>query len=497
MRNDKYILSLDEGTTNAKAIVWDSSGKPCGIGYDSFPQYFPYPGWVEHDPEEIWFAQKNAMNDAIASANIGYDSIRAIGITNQRETTVLWDKNTGKPIYNAIVWQDRRTSPLVDELKKNYNIIKDKTGLIPDPYFSAFKIKWLLTEVPKARELAKNNDLNFGTIDSWLLWKLSGGKLHMTDYTNASRTMLFNINTLEWDDELLAVFKIPNDILPEVRPSSFIYGYSDKAVTKVEIPIASMIGDQQSALVGQLALSAGESKNTYGTGSFFVVNTGDKPRKTHNLVTTIAYSFQQNKVSYAIEGSVFVAGAAVQWLKDGLKLFKNSDDVESMAKSVSTNNGVYFVPALTGLGAPYWDPYARGLVIGITRDTTQAVLARSALESIAYQTNDVLRAIREDVNLDIKELNVDGSVATNDFLMQFQADISNLRVKRPKILEITSRGAGFMAGIATDFWGIPDLIDLCETDKIFYPRMKDDERSRLYNKWRDAVERSRNWAKDL
>ncbi len=496
-KGEKYILTLDEGTTSARAIVWNSSGEQCGIGQYSFTQFYPHPGWVEHDPEEIWRSQKNAMDDAISSAELDYNSINAIGITNQRETTIVWNKRTGMPIYNAIVWQDRRTSSFIDTLKENYNLINDKTGLIPDPYFSAPKIKWILDNVANARELANKGDLKFGTIDSWLLWKLTNGKIHYTDYTNASRTMLFDINKLQWDDELLDIFNIPKNMLPEVMPSSFNYGYTDKSITKVSIPVASMIGDQQSSLVGQLAFSSGQVKNTYGTGSFIVVNIGNKPVKSKNLVTTIGYSFEKNKVTYALEGSIFVTGAVVQWLRDGLKLFEVSGEIESLARNVSDNDGVYFVPALTGLGAPYWDPYARGLIIGITRGTTQANIARSALESITYQTNDIFRVIKSEKNLDVTELRVDGGAVENDFLMQFQSDISNIKVIRPTNLETTARGAGFMAGIATDIWKINDLYDLWKIDKTFYPHMEDEKRNKLYNKWKEAVKRSRGWAKDM
>ena len=370
-----------------------------------------------------------------------------------------------------------------------------KTGLIPDPYFSASKIKWILDNIPNARELANKGDLKFGTIDSWLLWKLTNGKIHRTDYTNASRTMLFDINKLQWNNELLNIFNIPESMLPEVMPSSFNYGYTDESITKISIPVASIIGDQQSSLVGQLAFSPGQVKNTYGTGSFVVVNVGNKPVKSKNLVTTIGYSFEKNKVTYALEGSIFVTGAAVQWLRDGLKLFEVNGEIESLARSVNDNDDVYFVPALTGLGAPYWDPYARGLIIGITRGTTQAHIARSTLESIAYQTNDIFRVIKDEKNLDVTELRVDGGATQNDFLMQFQSDISNINVIRPQNLETTARGAAFMAGVSTDIWKISDLSNLWKVDKTFYPHMDDDKRNKLYDRWKEAVERSRGWAK--
>lgn len=494
----KYVLSLDEGTTSARAIVFDKLSNIVGVGQYEFTQYYPKPGWVEHDADEIWEAQMKAVHTALEKAGAKPGDIAAIGITNQRETTVLWDKHTGKPVYHAIVWQCRRTAEMVDELRKNhYDTIKEKTGLVPDAYFSGSKIKWLLDNVPGLREKAENGDILFGTIDSFLIWKLSGGKVHVIDYSNASRTMIFNIHTLQWDEELLKILNIPKAILPEPKPSSEVYGYTDKEIFGAEVPIAGDAGDQQAALFGQACYEPGMVKNTYGTGNFMLMNTGEKPYKSEGLLTTIAWGLN-GKVEYALEGSVFITGAAVQWLRDSLKIIEVSPEVEPLAKSLGSNEGVYFVPAFVGLGAPYWDQDARGLVIGITRGTRRAHFARAVLESMAYLTKDVLVEMEKDSDIKVKELRVDGGAVSNNFLMQFQADILGTKVIRPMIQETTALGAAYLAGLAVGYWSDTREIEkMWKVDKEFDAEIDDATRDRLYKAWQEAVKRSLSWRRVL
>ncbi len=486
----EYFLSLDEGTSSTKAIVWDKNCNPLGIGQNNFSQIFPEPGLVEHDPEEIWKFQKKSMDDALSSAGIDYGSIISIGIANQRETTIIWDKNTGIPLYNAIVWQDRRTKKITDSLMDQKDMIKEKTGLICDPYFSASKIRWIIDNRLRNHRI---EDLKFGTVDSWLLWKLTSGKIHATDYTNASRTMLFNIKTLDWDEEILELFHIPKGMLPDVYPSTHIYGYTDASVTKNEIPISSISGDQNAAFFGQAVFSYGQAKNTYGTGSFLMANTGDKIKNINNLITTIGYSLDRNKTIYAIEGSVFIAGEVIQWLKNGLNFPDDNNEIEELAGNVKDNGGLYFVPAFTGLGAPYWEPAARGLIIGITRGTTPSHIARSALESIAYQSNDIIECIRSQGGIQITDLRVDGGASVNNFLMQFQSDISNVNVRRAPIKETTSLGTCYLSGITMNEWTQNEVEKMWKEEKIFHPRLQDDKRKELYGSWKKAVERSMHW----
>lgn len=489
----KFVLALDEGTTSARAILFDSDLNIVNIGQYEFPQHYPQPGYVEHNPEEIWEAQMLAIKKAISK--IDAKQIVAIGITNQRETTVLWDAKSGKPVYNAIVWQDRRTSPITDWLKANYfKMIKDKTGLVPDPYFSASKIKWILDNVPNVREKAERGEIKFGTIDTYLIWRLTNGKAHVTDYSNASRTMLFNINKLEWDREILELLKIPESILPEVKPSSEIYGYSE-ALGNL-IPISGDAGDQQAALFGQVAFNVGEIKATYGTGSFILMNIGNNPIRSENLLTTIAWGLEKNKVTYALEGSIFITGAAVQWFRDGLRAIDVSDEIEPLASSVEDNGGVYFVPAFVGLGAPYWDPYARGLIIGITRGTTKAHIARAILESIAYQTRDVIEVMQKESGISINSLKVDGGAAKDNLLMQFQADILGIKVIRPKVMETTSMGVAMLAGLGVGLWNsLEELRSIWKVDKEFIPSMSEEKRRALYSGWKKAVKSAMGWAK--
>ncbi|WP_048146520.1 glycerol kinase GlpK [Pyrococcus abyssi] len=484
-----YILSLDEGTTSARAIVFDREGNIKGIGQYEFPQYYPKPGWVEHNPMEIWDAQVRAIKTAIQKAKVEPAQIKAIGITNQRETTIVWDKN-GNPLYNAIVWQCRRTAEMVEEIKREYgDLIKEKTGLIPDAYFSASKIRWLLDNVPRLREKAERGEVLFGTVDSFLIYKLTGE--HVTDYSNASRTMLFNIKKLDWDEELLEIFKIPEGILPEVRESSEIYGYT--RILGNEIPVSGDAGDQQAALFGQAGFETGMVKATYGTGNFILVNTGKTVRYSENLLTTIAWGLD-GKVTYALEGSIFITGAAVQWLRDGIKIIKHASETEDLAEKLESNEGVYFVPAFVGLGAPYWDQFARGLIIGITRGTGREHLARATLEAIAYLTRDVIEEMEKLVG--IKELRVDGGATANDFLMQFQADILNRRVVRPVVKETTALGAAYLAGLAVDYWeSLEEIESLWRVEKIFEPRMDEETREKLYRGWKEAVKRAMGWAK--
>ena len=483
----KYILALDQGTTSSRAILFDNKGIPAAVAQKEFRQYFPNQGWVEHDPEEIWASQAGVATEVIKKANIKSADISAIGITNQRETTIVWNKKTGKPIYNAIVWQDRRTADYCDELKNAdiEKVIRKKTGLIVDSYFSAPKIKWILDNVKGARKLAADGKLAFGTVDSWLVWKLTGGKFHITDASNASRTMLFNIHTMRWDDELLALFNIPVSMLPEVRSSSEIYCETSE-LFDVKIPVAGIAGDQQAALFGQMCIEPGMVKNTYGTGCFMMMNIGAKPLLSKNrLLTTVAWQIG-GRTQYALEGSIFIAGAVVQWLRDGLGIIENSSDIEKLASEVNDCGGVYFVPAFTGLGAPYWNQHARGTITGITRGTTAAHIARAALDSIAYQTFDALQAMQKDSKIRIKELRVDGGAVVNNGLMQFQSDILKTKVVRPEITETTALGAAYLAGLAVGFWeNINEINKLWHVERVFTPSPKDT--LPLINGWHKAV----------
>ncbi len=492
----KYILSFDQGTTSSRAIVFDHKGNPVSVAQKEFTQVYPQPGWVEHDPEEIWSTQAGVALEAITRANIDSSAIAAIGITNQRETTVVWDRRTGKPVYHAIVWQDRRTAEFCDQLKaKGYaDMIRKKTGLIIDAYFSATKIKWILDHVAGARELAAQGHLAFGTIDTWLIWKLTRGKTHITDVSNASRTMIYNIHTLGWDDELLKLFDIPATILPEVRSSSEVYARA-AGLFNNEIPIAGIAGDQQAALFGQMCLSPGMVKNTYGTGCFMMMNTGAKPiDSANNLLTTIAWK-TGGDVQYALEGSIFIAGAVVQWLRDGLGIIRKSSDIEKLAAQVKDSEGIYFVPAFAGLGAPHWDQHARGTMVGITRGTTAGHLARAALDSIAYQTYDVLKAMESDSGITIRELRVDGGASVNNMLMQFQSDLVRTHVVRPKITETTALGAAYLAGLAVQFWShTGELTMQWQPDRDFTPILDQDKVNGLLAGWNRAIKAAKAWS---
>lgn len=487
---DKYIMALDLGTTSCRCIIFDKNGRICSAAQKEFTQYFPQPGWVEHDAEEIWATQTGLMYEAMSKIDITINEIAGIGITNQRETTVLWDKETGRPVHKAIVWQCRRTAGYCDELKNlgMAEFFRSKTGLVLDAYFSATKLRWLLDNAAGARERAEKGELLFGTVDSWIIWKLTGGKVHVTDYSNASRTMLFNIHTLKWDEEILRVLKIPQQILPEVKPSSHVYGYTDSKLFGREVPIAGAGGDQQCALFGQTCFERGEVKNTYGTGGFMLMNTGTAPVNSHNgLVTTIAWGVD-DKVEYALEGSIFVAGAAVQWLRDELGLIRDAAESEVLAKSVPDANGCYVVPAFVGLGAPYWDQYARGAIVGLTRGVNRNHIVRATLESIAYQVNDVLMAMQEDSGIPITSLRVDGGACDNDFLMQFQADILNTSVVRPYCIETTAMGAAYLAGLAVGYWRSKEEILANHIIAAeFKPQMGQAKRESLLQGWHNAV----------
>ena len=487
---DKYIMALDLGTTSCRCIIFDKNGRICSAAQKEFTQYFPQPGWVEHDAEEIWATQTGLMYEAMSKIDITINEIAGIGITNQRETTVLWDKETGRPVHKAIVWQCRRTAGYCDELKNlgMAEFFRSKTGLVLDAYFSATKLRWLLDNAAGARERAEKGELLFGTVDSWIIWKLTGGKVHVTDYSNASRTMLFNIHTLKWDEEILRVLKIPQQILPEVKPSSHVYGYTDSKLFGREVPIAGAGGDQQCALFGQTCFERGEVKNTYGTGGFMLMNTGTAPVNSHNgLVTTIAWGVD-DKVEYALEGSIFVAGAAVQWLRDELGLIRDAAESEVLAKSVADANGCYVVPAFVGLGAPYWDQYARGAIVGLTRGVNRNHIVRATLESIAYQVNDVLMAMQEDSGMPITSLRVDGGACDNDFLMQFQADILNTSVVRPYCIETTAMGAAYLAGLAVGYWRSKEEILANHVIAAeFKPQMGQAKRENLLQGWHNAV----------
>ncbi|GGK17008.1 glycerol kinase [Caldalkalibacillus thermarum] len=494
----KYILALDQGTTSSRAILFDKQGQIVGIAQKEFEQIYPQPGWVEHDPMEIWGTQSGVAREVLERTGIKPQEVAAIGITNQRETTVVWDKQTGKPIYNAIVWQDRRTADICDELKQKglEEYIKENTGLVIDAYFSGTKVKWILDHVEGAREKAEAGELLFGTIDSWLIWKLTGGRAHVTDYSNASRTMLYNIKELAWDERLLKELDIPSSVLPEVKPSSHVYGVTDPSTFGgAQIPIAGVAGDQQAALFGQTCFEEGMAKNTYGTGCFLLMNTGESPVISQSgLLTTIAWGID-GKVEYALEGSIFIAGAAVQWLRDGLKLIDSAPDSEYYATKVDDTGGVYVVPAFAGLGAPYWDMYARGAIFGLTRGTRKEHIIRATLESLAYQTKDVLDAMQKDADLKLKTLKVDGGAVTNNFLMQFQADILGVNVERPKVTETTALGAAYLAGLEVGFWNKDEIIHNAQLDTTFQPHMSAEKRDTLYKKWQKAVKRTMNWEK--
>ncbi|WOG25533.1 glycerol kinase GlpK [Endozoicomonas sp. 8E] len=495
----KYVVSLDQGTTSSRAIIFNHDGDIVGTSQREFTQYYPQAGWVEHDPMEIWATQSSVLTEVLAKTGIRSDEIAALGITNQRETTVVWDKNTGRPVYNAIVWQCRRTTEICEQLKKEglENYIRETTGLVLDAYFSATKIKWILDNVEGAREKAENGDLLFGTIDTWLTWKLTEGRAHVTDYSNASRTMLYDINRLDWDENLLKAMGIPSSMLPEVKSSSEIYGQTNiggKGGTR--IPVAGIAGDQQAALFGQMCHEKGMAKNTYGTGCFLLMNTGTEPVKSENgLLTTIAFGID-GKVQYALEGSVFMGGASVQWLRDELGLIRDAADTEYFASKVEDTNGVYVVPAFVGLGAPYWDPYARGAIFGLTRGANRNHIVRATLEAVAYQSRDLIDAMEQDSGIEMKQLRVDGGAVANNFLMQFQSDILDTEVVRPTVVESTAAGSAYLAGLAVGFWKSTDeLKDKVSVDRVYTPAMTDENRVKLYDGWKKAVVRSQSWEK--
>ena len=495
----KYIMALDAGTTSNRCILFNEQGVICSVAQKEFTQYFPHPGWVEHDADEIWSSMLGVAVEAMNKLNITPDQVAAIGITNQRETTIVWDKNTCEPVYHAIVWQCRRTSEYCDQLKEKglAEKFRQKTGLMIDAYFSGTKVKWILDNIPEAREKAEAGDLLFGTVETWLIWKLTKGKVHVTDYSNAARTMLFNINTLEWDDEILEELGIPKSMLPQARPSSEIYGMADESYFGKEIPIGGAAGDQQAALFGQTCFTAGEAKNTYGTGAFLLMNTGTKPVFSDNgLITTIAWGLN-GEVNYALEGSIFVAGAAIQWLRDEMRLVDSSPDSEYMASKVKDTNGCYVVPAFTGLGAPHWDQYARGTIVGITRGVNKYHVIRATLESLAYQTYDVLKAMEADSGIKLSALKVDGGASANNFLMQFQSDILDTEVRRPRCVETTAMGAAYLAGLAVGYWKDKnDVINNWNIDREFHPEMGKEEREEKLAGWEKAVKYSFGWAKN-
>tara|TARA_R110002020_G_scaffold373464_2_gene584896 strand:+ start:5512 stop:7011 length:1500 start_codon:yes stop_codon:yes gene_type:complete len=495
---EKYILALDQGTTSSRSVVFDKKGNIVSVAQKEFTQYFPKPGWVEHDPLEIWSSQASTAAEATTKKGIYGADIAAIGITNQRETVVVWDRKTGKPVYNAIVWQDKRTSNYCDELKSQgkSKLIREKTGLVIDSYFSGTKVKWILDNVEGARKMAEAGDLIMGTIDSWLIWNMTKGELHITDVTNASRTLLFNINTLEWDDELLELFNIPKSMLPQVKQSSEIYGSTNPNFFASKIPIAGIAGDQQAALFGQMCTKPGMVKNTYGTGCFMLMNIGEKPIVSeNNLLTTVAWSIN-GETHYALEGSIFIAGAVVQWLRDSLKIIKKSEDVEKLAASVDSTEGVYLVPAFAGLGAPYWNQHAKGSIFGLTRGSTDAHIARAALESIAFQTMDVLKAMEADSKISIKELRVDGGATVNNLLMQFQADVLNTSTVRPKVIETTVMGAAYLAGLAVGFWeSLEEIQEIWQIDANFDPTTERKEIEQNIKGWYRAIDAVEYWSK--
>jgi glycerol kinase len=496
----EYILALDQGTTSSRAIVFNRDGRIVSAAQEEFPQIYPQPGWVEHDPEAIWRTQIETAKEAIAQAGARAENLAAIGITNQRETVVVWDRETGAPLYNAIVWQCRRTAAACDRLRADgwEDVIRAKTGLVVDAYFSGTKLAWLLDHVPGLREKAERGRALFGTIDSFLAWRLSGGRLHVTDVSNASRTLLFNIHTLDWDDEILAELRIPRAMLPRVCPSSQVYGLAESGFLGAEVPIAGAAGDQQAALFGQTCFAPGQAKNTYGTGCFLLLNTGEQAvASEQGLLTTIAWQLEERgSVTYALEGSVFIAGAAIQWLRDGLGIISNAAETEALARGVSDTGGVYFVPAFVGLGAPYWDAYARGTIVGLTRGTDRRHMARAALEAICYQSRDLLEAMAADSGIRLAALRADGGAAANDLLMQLQADLMGVPVQRPAVTETTALGAAYLAGLAVGYW--PDLDAIAgqwRTGAEFAPLMRAQERDALYTGWQRAVERARGWAK--
>lgn len=489
----KYILALDQGTTSSRAIVFDHDGKICSVAQKEFTQYFPKPGWVEHNPNEIWSSQASVIAESISAIDINGLDIAGIGITNQRETTIVWDVDTEEPIYNAIVWQDRRTADYCDKLKAEglIDTIREKTGLIIDAYFSGTKIKWILDNVPGARQRAEQGKLRFGNVDSWLVWRLTRGEVHVTDVTNASRTMLFNINTLKWDADLLKLLDIPVSMLPEVKSSSEVYGHTKTTIFAHEVPISGIAGDQQAALFGQMCIEPGAIKNTYGTGCFVMLNTGEKPVKSeNNLLTTIAWKIG-DKINYALEGSIYVGGSVVQWLRDGLCCIKSSSEIEELAASVPDSGGVFFVPALTGLAAPYWDQHARGTIIGITRGTTTAHIARAALDGIAFQTYDIARAMAKDMGAPLTELKVDGGASRNNLLMQYQANLLGIKVVRPKITETTALGAAYLAGLAVSFWkDLDEIKQQWQVERTFDPVSDNEEIAAAKQGWADAIRRT-------
>ncbi len=489
----QYILALDQGTSSSRAIVFDEKGTTCAVAQREFRQIFPQSGWVEHDPHEIWASQASVIAEAISIMDINGLNLAGIGITNQRETTIVWDSETEEPIYNSIVWQDRRTSDYCDELKKQglTDMIRQKTGLIIDAYFSATKIKWILDNVAGARKRAEKGKLMFGTVDTWLIWRLTRGEVHVTDVSNASRTMLFNINTLDWDQELLDLFGIPRSMMPEVKSSSEVYGHTKTTIFAHKVPISGIAGDQQAALFGQMCTEPGMVKNTYGTGCFLLMNSGEKPiLSQNNLITTVAWKIG-DKVNYALEGSIFVGGSVVQWLRDGLHVINSSSEVEALASQVPDTNGVYFVPALTGLGAPWWDQYARGTITGISRGTTTAHIARAALEGIAYQTMDITAAMSRDAGVPLRELKVDGGASRNNLLMQFQADILGTKVIRPQVVETTAMGAAYLAGLAVGYWSsIDEIRKQWQVDRIFEPSWDEKQIQTARSGWEDAVKRT-------
>ena len=500
MTEKKYIVALDQGTTSSRAVVMDHDANIISVSQREFEQIYPKPGWVEHDPMEIWATQSSTLVEVLAKADISSDQIAAIGITNQRETTIVWEKETGKPIYNAIVWQCRRTAEICEHLKRDgmEEYIRNNTGLVIDPYFSGTKVKWILDHVEGSRERARRGELLFGTVDTWLIWKMTQGRVHVTDYTNASRTMLFNIHTLDWDDKMLEVLDIPREMLPEVRRSSEVYGQTNiggKGGTR--IPISGIAGDQQAALFGQLCVKEGMAKNTYGTGCFMLMNTGEKPVFSKNgLVTTIAWGLD-GKVNYALEGSIFVAGAAIQWLRDEMRIIDSSPDSEYMAKKVKDTNGCYVVPAFTGLGAPHWDQYARGTIVGITRGVNKYHIIRATLDSLCYQTNDVLQAMKADSGIELAALKVDGGASANNYLMQTQADIINAPVNRPQCVETTAMGAAYLAGLAVGYWANKEeVIKNWAIDRTFTPEISEEKRTEMVTGWNKAVKCSYGWAKE-
>jgi glycerol kinase len=496
MAEKKYILALDQGTTSSRALIVDRQGKVCSVAQKEFQQVFPKSGWVEHDPNEIWSSQASVAAEAMAKLNLDGEQIAAIGITNQRETAIVWDRTTGEPIHNAIVWQDRRTSAFCDELRNtgHAEMIQRKTGLVIDAYFSATKVRWILDHVAGARQQAQAGELAFGTVDSWLIWKLTNGRAHSTDITNASRTLLFNIHDQKWDEELCRLFDVRPSMLPEVRSCSEVVGLTGTTFPAANVPIAGIAGDQQAAMFGQMCTEEGMIKNTYGTGCFIVMNTGEKAKRSrNNLLTTIAWKLD-GKVTYALEGSIFIAGAVVQWLRDGLGCITRSEQVETLANSVADNGGVYMVPAFAGLGAPYWDQYARGAIFGITRGTTNAHIARACVESIAFQTRDVLDAMADDAGIPIAELRVDGGASVNDRLMEFQAGLADVTVIRPETLETTAMGAAFFAGLAVGYWkDLAEIRTIWKKGAQFEPHMAPETRAELLKSWHKAVDRVRNW----